>query len=155
LRTHHLRLLACILAGAVLPGIVPAADLYRWVDDQGTPHVSDRPPPNPPANMTREALPSTRSTPQRQGEAQQRAQRGQEPVRAPESDRGKGAVQGGATPVSAPAGSQDCKARWDAYQRSQACFAPYRTADAGMKPEAFAACGPDLADPAPDCGPLR
>jgi hypothetical protein len=58
-------------------------------------------------------------------------------------------------PVAAPAGSQDCKARWEAYQRSQACFAPYRTAEAGMKPEAFTACGPDVADPSADCGPMR
>jgi hypothetical protein len=56
---------------------------------------------------------------------------------------------------AASAAPQDCRARWEAYQRSQACFAPYRTADAGMKPEAFAVCGPALPDPSPDCGPLR
>jgi hypothetical protein len=152
MRTHHLRLLACILAGAVLPAVGNAADLYRWVDAQGTPHVSDRPPPNPPANMTRESMSSPVSTPP-QAQPQERAQ--QDRARAPHGERDKGTVQRAGTPPSAPAGSQDCKARWDAYQRSQACFAPYRTAEAGLKPEAFTACGPDLADPSPDCGPLR
>ena len=58
-----------------------------------------------------------------------------------------------ASAAAAPA--QDCRSRWAAYQRSQACFAPYRTADGGMKPEAFTVCGPDLPDPSADCGPLR
>jgi hypothetical protein len=50
---------------------------------------------------------------------------------------------------------QDCRARWEASQRSQGCFAPYRSAEGGMKPEAFTMCGPDLPDPSADCGPLR
>ena len=155
MRTHHLRLLACLLAGALLPVIGSAADLYRWVDDQGTPHVSDRPPPNAPANLTREPVPSPVSTPKQQAQAQERAQQEQERTRALESERDKGAVQRAGPSPSPAAGSQDCKARWAAYQRSQECFAPYRTADAGLKPEAFAACGPGLPDPSPDCGPLR
>jgi hypothetical protein len=154
LRTSHLRLLACILVGAVLPGIVAAADLYRWVDDQGTPHVSDRPPPNPPANMTRESMPAPVTMPPQRADTREPVPAAQGRARTPDHEGSKGTVRP-AAPVATPAGSQDCKARWDAYQRSQACFAPYRTADAGMKPEAFAACGPDLADPAPDCGPLR
>ena len=155
MRIHHLRLLACVLAAAVFPATVGSAELYRWVDAQGTPHVADRPPPNPPANMTRETLPAPASTPRQPAQAQERAQGKQERGRVPEGERGKDAAQRAAAPASAPAARQDCKARWDAYQRSQACFAPYRTADAGMKPEAFAACGPDLADPSADCGPLR
>jgi hypothetical protein len=156
LQTPRTRLLACLLAAALLPGVAAATEIYRWVDEQGTPHIADKPPKNPPANMTRETLPSQETSPQRQREAQERVQRDQQRARALENQRGKDPVQ--APPVARPsaaAGNQDCKARWAAYERSQACFAPYRTAEAGLKPEAFAACGPDLTDPSPDCGPPR
>jgi hypothetical protein len=153
MRMQHLRLLACVLAAAAWPGIVPATDLYRWVDDQGRPHISDRPPRNPPANMTREPMPAPVTIPKQPTQAQERAR--QERPRALENERDKDTVQRAGTPPAPTAGSQDCKARWEAYQRSQECFAPYRTAEAGLKPEAFTACGPDLPDPSPDCGPLR
>jgi hypothetical protein len=58
--------------------------------------------------------------------------------------------------VTTPRASSDeeCRLRWRAYRRSQACFAPFRTVN-GIKPEAFRACGPELLDPSADCGPLR
>jgi hypothetical protein len=155
LQTSRARLLACLLAATVLPGVAAATEIYRWVDEQGKPHIADKPPKNPPANMTRETMPSQETSPQRQREAQERAQRDQQRARALEDQRGKTPVQAPPVRPSQPAGSQDCKARWAAYERSQACFAPYRTAEAGLKPEAFTACGPDLTDPSPDCGPLR
>jgi len=37
------------------------------------------------------------------------------------------------------------------YQRSQACYEQYRTVN-GMRPEAFARCGPELPDPSAECG---
>ena len=37
------------------------------------------------------------------------------------------------------------------YQRSQSCYAQYRTVN-GMRPEAFAHCGPELPDPSAECG---
>lgn len=44
-----------------------------------------------------------------------------------------------------------CEQRLRDYQRSQACYAPYRTAAGAVKPEAFAACGAPLPDPSGDC----
>jgi outer membrane biosynthesis protein TonB len=148
-------LLASLLAAAMLPGIAAATEIYRWVDAQGTAHIADKPPKNPPANMTRETLPSQETSPQQQREAQERVQRDQQRSRTLESQRGAPAGQAPVARPSQSAGSQDCKARWAAYERSQACFAPYRTAEAGLKPEAFAACGADVVDPSPDCGPQR
>jgi hypothetical protein len=45
-----------------------------------------------------------------------------------------------------------CRARHAAYQRSQACYAQYRSFQA-VRPEALSACGPPLLDPSPECGP--
>jgi hypothetical protein len=47
-----------------------------------------------------------------------------------------------------------CRRRWQEYERSQACFAPFRTVS-GMKQEAFVACGKELPDPSADCGPPK
>jgi len=135
---------ACCLVAA--PAILAAADVYRWVDDQGKAHVSDRPPANPPANMTREALPDPDTNTHQGLDVQRRPP----PQLAP--------MPAGRAPASAqpPApASADCKARWAAYQASQACYESYRTSDAGLKPEAFEACGPDMPDPAAQCGPVR
>jgi len=142
---------ACLAAGCVvaaaLPGALLAADLFRWVDAQGRAHVSDQPPPNPPANMTREAMPDPHMNTQQGVTPQQRMQR-------QEQDRARVERQPGRPAATAPAGS-DCQARWAAYQDSQACFESYRTAEAGLKPEAFDACGPEVFDPSPECGPPR
>ncbi|MBA2961390.1 MULTISPECIES: hypothetical protein [Ramlibacter] len=83
------------------------------------------------------------------------------------ADDGQGAVAQAPPPAvgaSAPAtggvrpargSAEDCRQRRQAYDSSQACFAPYRNAGGGIKPEAFAACGPEVLDPSGDCGPPR
>jgi hypothetical protein len=46
----------------------------------------------------------------------------------------------------------DCAALRKRYAESQACFAPYRLANGGIKPEAAKHCR-EVADPALKCGP--
>lgn len=46
----------------------------------------------------------------------------------------------------------DCAALRRRYAQSQACFAPYRLANGGIKPEAYKHCR-DMPDPALTCGP--
>ena len=53
--------------------------------------------------------------------------------------------------LSGPA-APDCAALRKRYAASQACFAPYRLANGGMKPQAFKKCH-DMPDPALTCGP--
>jgi hypothetical protein len=48
-------------------------------------------------------------------------------------------------------GPEDCRLRRAYFERSQACFARFRTAR-GVKPEAFRVCGAAVLDPSPDCG---
>ena len=52
--------------------------------------------------------------------------------------------------LSGPAASE-CAALRQEYAKSQACFAPYRLANGGLKPEAASRCR-EVANPAPKCG---
>ena len=51
------------------------------------------------------------------------------------------------------ANGPDCAALRRQYQQSQECFAPYRLANGGLKPEAAQRCKV-VANPSPQCGPL-
>jgi hypothetical protein len=53
---------------------------------------------------------------------------------------------------SARPSPDECKRRWAAYERSQACFAPFHTVT-GIKPEAFTVCGKQLPEPSAECRP--
>lgn len=63
-----------------------------------------------------------------------------------------------ARPASSSAGSlsgpppADCAALRQEYAKSQACFAPYRLANGGLKPEAARRCK-EVANPGSRCGP--
>jgi len=56
-----------------------------------------------------------------------------------------------ATSLSGPA-APDCAALRKRYAASQACFAPYRLANGGLRPQAFKKCH-NIPDPALTCGP--
>jgi hypothetical protein len=56
-------------------------------------------------------------------------------------------------PAASAPGAADCAARWAAYQRSQACYAPFLNANGSLKPGAQQACGKPVLDPSPQCGP--
>jgi hypothetical protein len=76
---------------------------------------------------------------------------------APEDDdSATGAVQQRPVPRRSPSRprrtAEECRLLWERYRESEACFGPFRTVT-GLKQEAFAVCGPELHDPASDCGP--
>ena len=48
-------------------------------------------------------------------------------------------------------GASDCAELLRRYRESQECFAPYRMANGGLRPEAFQLCGPDLPAPSGQC----
>ena len=52
--------------------------------------------------------------------------------------------------LSGPAASE-CASLRQEYAKSQACFAPYRLANGGIKPEAAGRCK-EVTNPAPKCG---
>jgi len=45
-----------ILLGALLASVVHAGELYKWVDEHGVTHFSQRPPPNPNRHGANERL---------------------------------------------------------------------------------------------------
>jgi hypothetical protein len=155
------RPMLCLLLAACACGAAAAGDIYRWVDENGKAHLSDRPPPNPPKNMTRQDSKDFDISTQRQREAAERAAKEKARLRAMEVDRThRERVQAPKPPATAassargvamPAPNASCAARRDAFRRSSECFGPYRTVT-GINPEAFAACGQPVPDPSTECG---
>ena len=137
-----------------------AADIYRWVDKDGKVHLSDKPPPGRP-----DAEPLTNSkryevTPAERKAAQDRAAKDKAAVQAIESARKGEAAQRAASAASAsktaegkppapPSNESACERQWRDYEASQGCFAPYRLANGGLRPEAREKCGADV--PTPSC----
>jgi hypothetical protein len=77
------------------------------------------------------------------------------PVQKPRAAASASAAGDAQKPLQPPASEQDCRRRRQEYLRSQACFARFRNAPGGIKPEAFAVCGPEVLDPSVDCPPPR
>jgi hypothetical protein len=56
------------------------------------------------------------------------------------------------SPATPRQNAESCRVLWERYRESEACFGPFRTVT-GLNPKAFAVCGPELPDPASECGP--
>lgn len=137
-----------------------AADIYRWVDENGRPHFSDTVPENYRSTATRIDLPHATPTAAQRQEAESRAAKDR--AKASEVDNKdhsnkKSAVSGmGTKPVapgnqsSATGQGNDCETLFRLYWKSQECFGPYRLPN-GIKAEAFQHCTV-VPDPSPKCG---
>lgn len=155
----------CLFARSVLalstllPLFLHAADAYRWVDDEGRTHLSDTVPDKYRGVATRV---DTGPEPTAQQRAEAEARAAQLKKRADEDAAGSAGRTPDATvpaPPLAPVKSaprttrsaSDCAELLRRYRESQECFAPYRMANGGLRPEAFQLCGPDLPDPVGEC----
>ena len=143
-----------------LAGSVAAAEIYKWIDEHGQtqygnsvpkahrsqakaieldPEVTDAQRDEAQARSVKERALAESMTRERQKAAQKVAPKPSVPP-AP------------VKPVSSGPGPSDkkrqCEEDWKRYQESQACFAPYRTANGGIKAEAFQHCA-ELKQPAP------
>lgn len=74
------------------------------------------------------------------------------PTPAPTSSSGSGVIGLGTMPAPSAAASGDCETQQRLYRESQECFAPYRNATGGIKPEAFERCQ-EVAEPTGQCAP--
>ena len=163
------RHLACALGGAALCAVGAAGDIYRWVDDKGRVQMSDRPPPRSTGPVIRQDARRDEVAPAQRKAAQDRAARDRALLESAQADRDKAAVRSpkpravassGFADESDPslpprASAEDCRMWRQEYRRNEACFAPFRTARGGIKPEAFRVCGPELLDPEFECGGRR
>jgi hypothetical protein len=156
-RFMHIGLL---LVTTTLCSTAIAADVYRWIDENGRTQISDQPPPKGSGAATKTPLPMEDVTPERRRAAQDRTAKDRAALRRIDDERAARARNSEAAasapePSAAlpPRGSTEgCRNSRQDYSASQACFAPYRNATGGLKPEAFAACGPEVLDPSRDCG---
>jgi len=158
--------LAFAVAGALmaLAGSALAQTLYRWTDDKGQVHLSDKPPANAKdvrvVPMPRDDVPAsdraaaqTRAAADRarlqQIDTQRTATAAQAAASAAGGDAAKEGSQSGAP--SAPArqpGESDCAFKQREYQASAACWGGFRLANGGFKEGALEKCGPPQSPPA-------
>jgi hypothetical protein len=158
-------LVACaawVLLAAGLPSPVAAADIYRWVDENGQTHLSDKVPDRYRNSAVKVDPGATDVSPEQQRQAQERNARIKAAgdagaQRQAEEDAAAGrtapvppapAIQ----PQPAPSRDANCDELFRRYRASQECFAPYRMANGAMRPEAFILCGPGEPDPSAQCG---
>jgi hypothetical protein len=143
-----------------------AADIYRWVDDEGRTHMSDTVPDRYRARAQRYDADAFKANDadqkasrertdriKREGDAMERA-RAAPAASAPVVIGVDGAAQGAAgsgASSSESASPAQCQASWDAFSASQACFQRFRNANATVRAEAFQTCGAPVAQPT--CGP--
>lgn len=153
-----------VLASLAALGPLQAADIYRWVDEQGRTHLSDVVPDRYRGSATRIDSRRYELTPEQQHEANERA--AQEHLRdAPVNPAAStspaaptATVATPATPVKRPAervtATTSCTTWWRLYRESEECFGPFRTVGGGIKPEAFDHCN-EIPSPETRCGPYR
>jgi hypothetical protein len=151
---------------ALAAGAAPAAhaaQICRWVDDQGRTQMSDVVPEAYRAKATCVDSSRYEAAPQDRREAEQRAA----------AERARAASAAARTPppapavaLTAPAASAppkkrpaetvtdrtDCATWWRLYDESGACFGPYRNVKGGIKPEAYERCNV-IPSPEAKCGP--
>jgi hypothetical protein len=156
-------LLAAALAAACL-GAVQAADIYRWTDAQGKVHITDKPPPGHPDAVPldskryevpakdRKAAQDRAAQDKKQANQMEQARvRGAQPAASAASGAAKPAAKAAASAPQRVAGESECDRKIREFQKSQECFAPYRTATGGLRPEAQEKCGQGVPDPGPQC----
>lgn len=154
-----LALLACSI---ILFSPLYAADIYRWVDENGQTQFSDVVPEKYKKSATRIGSRQHNPGVEQQREAEARA--AQEKARAAEAVQRKAradtdeaansADAARSRPRSAADESTDCATLHRLYRESLECFAPYVTANGTTKVEAFEKCIAVL-DPAPKCGQAK
>lgn len=155
--TSPVRRLAWV-AALLMPIVVHAADVYRWVDETGRVQFSDTVPEKYRDKATRvDTRPSELTDAQRR-EAEARALQAR--ARAAETAAAQARVASAPpralpAPVAAASAAAptatDCATLHRLYQESQACFGPYRTVHGTTKAEGYEKCTV-VADPTPQCG---
>lgn len=132
----------------IASGVLHAADpIYRWVDEDGTVHYGDTVPDRYKDSATRKPElkehPVIDVTPTpKQMRARQRALDilDVEPEAETVNPAPPANASTPASAVSENTADMTCEEQWQRYNASQACFAPYRLANGGIRPEAFDNC---------------
>lgn len=154
-----------VLAALASLGPLQAADIYRWVDEQGRTHLSDVVPERYRDSAIRTDARSQEVTPEQRREAEERAARDRLHATPPAPAVSVPPTSPAAAPLATPAppvkrpvervtASTSCTTWWRLYRESQECFGPFRTVGGGIKPEVFDHCN-EIPSLETRCGPYR
>lgn len=135
-----------MLVATALCSVGPPAlslDIYQWVDEQGKTHMSDVVPEKYQAkaklvNYRKDNVGDTEKQ-----EAAARAAKTQSLLAPKQNVPAAQVPLAGAAKPAEPTRQQTCTQKWDAYYRSQECFAPYMIRFSGgstIRPEAYDHC---------------
>ena len=121
-----------ILATLILAGSAAHAEIYKWVDADGKTQFSDKPPLNQ-KNVKEVELKNTTVTPEAKAAAEQRAAAAKARVQNPNAPKSAAKGEDGKTAAKADDGKSEL-------QRSEECYAQYRTTTGRLLPEAGEKC---------------
>jgi hypothetical protein len=157
-----------LLAVAALLAVCAAhaADIYRWVDENGRTQMSDQVPEKYRASAKRMGdSHQYELTPAQRKEADARATRDKQSQAAERSQLNADAQAGAeaaaaSAPHSAasdvregrPDSAAQCRALRAAYDASRECWARFLNANGTTKPGAVETCGPGVGEPSLKCG---
>lgn len=141
----------------VLPGGGRAADIYRWVDEQGRTQFSDSVPDKYKKSAIRTDTRQFEVSDEQRREGEARAEREREKMQALDEQRARAKSVEAAPAVpakpKAPAtAAGDCVELHRQYQESLDCFAPYVMSNGATRAEAYTKCTV-VKDPSDRCGP--
>jgi len=144
---------AFLLALALLSLPAGAADIYRWVDENGKVHVSDVVPEKYRKSAKRIDTGPSEVSPENRAAAEARAAADRERAKASAAAAKRQAILH-PEPIAAPKppAEPECDKAHRLYKQSVDCFAPFVTTRGTVKEEAFNFCT-SLPDPSPRCGP--
>jgi len=132
-----------------------AADIYRWVDENGKVHVSDVVPERYRKSAKRIEPRQHEVSPQERAEAEARAAADRKRAKASAAAAATAAVPPAAQPaVPEPPAETECEQAHRLYKESMDCFAPFVTDRGAVKGDAFKYCT-SLPDPSRRCGPPK
>ncbi|WP_165973890.1 DUF4124 domain-containing protein [Paucimonas lemoignei] len=136
-------------------------DIYRWVDDDGHVHFSDKAPARSSQPVTRMDSRQFEVSRERRREAEKRAAHDRERSaevadriereRAQQYSSGSQPGNAASSAAASPPPANDCAVMLRRFQESSECLAPFMNVNGSFKPNAFETCGPPVPYPAQEC----
>lgn len=151
---------ALFLLAAVCCSAAYAEVIYRWVDDNGLTHFTDKAPRQPAKSVTTIDTHQYELSPAQRKDAEARIAR--EKARAAELASGKEKEapapapaipmpQAGNPPAKPSPAATDCASLLQRFWDSAECYAPFLNVNGSMKPGGPETCGPPVPYPAKEC----
>lgn len=128
--------IAVLLVCSISFAVAQAGEIYKWKDANGKIHYGDS---AHEANGTAKPIDLKNSALSEAQRQEVEARRAKEKAVSPNNTAPAAAAPPSA-PVAASGKESACEEAWRKYRESDACFAPYRLVNGGIKAEAFQHC---------------